>query len=127
MYIGPEKSRSTFFTGTVPISCKCLNHTTFCSDSKVKAWKIVMFLLGSLAKAKEQSNNDWSKNLHRAGMLLKRGTGNGERGTGNGSLGVSGQRFLFKISKWQTEKLLYEKCEARKEQVIANPKCRVLK
>ena len=47
-------------------------------------------------------------------MFLKARTGNGERGTGNGSLGTSGPRFLIKISKWRTEKLLCERCEVRK-------------
>lgn len=47
-------------------------------------------------------------------MFLKARTGNGERGTGNGSLGTSGPRFLIKISKWRTEKLLCDRCEVRK-------------
>ena len=61
--LGPDKNRSTFWPArfwfrTNP--CKPPNRVTFCSDSVVEAWNLVMLLPGYLAKVKPQSKNDWS-------------------------------------------------------------------
>ena len=61
--LGPEKSRSTFWPSRFQFrmdSCKHPSRATFSSYSAVKAWYLVMFLLGCLAKVKKKKKRKTS-------------------------------------------------------------------